>query len=141
MVEWPARNRALTLLTYIFCGAFFLWIGFEDRSLVLVALLGASLPAIFLAHFLLRRFGGTALPVRKSMLLLGAGGLLAGTLAPLTTAVLMAVKVSLHAHPYPDYTPEAVVAVVARLPVWSLAGLLAGIGLALFVYSRRTSPH
>jgi hypothetical protein len=138
MLEWPSRSRGLTWLTYAFCVAFFFWIGLEDRSLVSVTLLGACLPIIFVAHFLLRRFGGTKLPVRKSGLLLCAGGLLAGGLAPLTTAVLMAIKVSLHSHPVPDYTPEAVVAVVARLPVWALAGLLAGAALALWAYSRRT---
>ena len=140
MLEWPSRSRGLTLFTYAFCGVFFVWLGLEDRSLVIVALLGASLPAIFLAHFLLRRFGGAALPLRKSMLLLSAGGLLVGSLGPLTTAVLMAVKVSLHSDPIPDYTPEAVLGVVARLPVWALAGLLVGVALALWAYTRRTPP-
>ena len=137
MLEWPSRSWGLTLFTYLFCVVFFFWLGLEDRSLVVVTLLGAGLTVVFVAHGLLRRFGGAALSVRKSSLLLCAGGLLAGGLAPLATAVLMAVKVSLHSHAVPDYTPEAVLAVVARLPVWTVAGLLAGAALALWAYSRR----
>lgn len=138
MIEWPARSRGLTLLTYAVGLGFFVWLGREEASLVSVSLLGASLPALFLGHFLRRRFGGAALPVRKSLLLLISGGLLVGCLAPFSTAVLMAVKVSLHSHPNLDYAPEAVLAVLARLPVWSLGGLLAGMGLALWAYTRRT---
>jgi hypothetical protein len=138
MLEWPVRSLGLTLLSYAFGLAFFFWIGFEDTTLIPVTLLGASLPLIVLAHFLMRRFGGRPLPVRKGILLLVAGGLLAGCAAPLTTVVLMALKVSLHAHTYPDYPPEAVLDVMARTPVWALAGLLAGAALALAAYARRT---
>ncbi len=137
MVNWPARSRGLTLLTYFYCGTFLVWIGVEDYSLAAVTVLGAGLPALFLGHFLLRRFGGAVLSMRKSLLLLSAGGLLAGALAPLAIAILMAVKVSLHGSTTPGFEAQTVVAVVARLPVWALAGLLVGVALALFVYARR----
>jgi len=141
MVEWPARSRALTALTFVFGGAFFVWISYEDTTLIPVTLLGAALPLIFLAHFLTRRFGGAPLPARKGMLLLGAGGLLVGCLTPLTIAVLMGLKVSLHSHVNPDYPPEAVLGVMARTPVWALGGLLLGTALALIAYARRTPTH
>jgi hypothetical protein len=137
MVEWPARSRALTALTYAFGVAFFVWIGYEDTTLTAVTLLGAALPLIFLAQFLTRRFGGRPLSARKGMLLLGAGGLLAGCLTPLAIAVLMALKVSLHSHAHPDFPPEAVVNVMARTPVWALGGLLLGAALGLAAYARR----
>ena len=140
MIKWPLRNRALSLLTYAVSGVFFLWLVVEDRSLVTVTLLGVSFPIIFLVHFLLERFGGAELPMRKSLLLLGAGGTLAGALAPLTTAVLMAVKVMLHGHTPPDYSPEMVAAVIARLPLWSVAGLLVGAALAVWVFVHRPPP-
>ena len=123
MLEWPARSRALTALTFAFGAAFLAWIGYEDTTLIPVTLLGAALPLIFLAHFLTRRFGGAPLPVRKGMLLLGAGGLLVGCLAPLTIAVLMALKVSLHSHANPDYAPEA-----AERPHWRARRPAAGRG-------------
>ena len=137
MVEWPARSRALMALTYIFGVAFFVWIGYEDTTLTPVTILGAALPLIFLAQFLTRRFGGSPLSARKGMLLLGAGGLLAGSMTPLTIAVLMALKVSLHSHTHPDFPPEAVLNVMARTPVWALGGLLSGAALALAAYARR----
>jgi hypothetical protein len=140
MIQWPARSRLLTGLTFIFGLTFFVWIGYEDTTLLPVTMLGAVLPPIFLAHFLMRRFGGVPLPAHKGMLLLGAGGLLAGCLTPLTTAVLMAIKVSLHSHAFPDYPPEAVLSVMARTPVWALGGLLLGISLALAAYARRKPP-
>jgi hypothetical protein len=137
MVEWPARSRVLTALTYAFGAAFFVWSGYEDTTLIPVTILGAALPLIFLAQFLTRRFGGQPLPAYKGMLLLGAGGLLAGCVTPLTIAVFMAIKVSLHSHANPDFPPQAVVNVMARTPVWALGGLLLGGALALIAYARR----
>lgn len=131
MVEWPTRSHRLTLFTFAFGLAFFFWIGMEDTTLLPVMILGASLPAMVIAHFLLRR------PARTGMLLLSAGGLLGGVAAPLTSTVLIALKVSLHSHAYPDYPPEAVVSVLARAPVWALAGLVFGAALALLAYARR----
>jgi hypothetical protein len=137
MVEWPARSRALTAATFAFGIAFFVWIGYEDTTLIPVTILGAALPLVFLAQFLTRRFGGSPLPARKGTLLLGASGLLAGCTSPLATAVLMALKVSLHSHANPDFPPEAVLGVMARTPVWALGGLLLGAALALAAYARR----
>jgi hypothetical protein len=137
MIAWPARARLLTLFTYLFGFTFFFWIGIEDATLAPVTALGASLPLLLLAHFLMRRFGDAPLPPRKGLALLIAGGLLAGCAAPLTIGVLMALKVSLHSHTYPDYPPEAVLSIMARTPVWALAGLLLGSALALVAYARR----
>jgi hypothetical protein len=137
MVEWPAWSRALTLFTFAFGLAFFFWIGLEDTTLLPPMILGASLTTLVIGHFLLRRFGGAPLPARKGMLLLSAGGLLGGVVAPLVSTVLMALKVSLHSHDYPDYPPEAVLGVLARTPFWALAGLIFGMALALLAYTRR----
>jgi len=138
MIEWPARSWPLTALSYIFGLAFFFWIGTEDATLLPVTALGAALPLILLGHFLTRRFGGAPLRVHKGVLLLTSGGLLVGCAAPLTIGIFMALKVSLHAHAYPDYPPEAVLGVMARTPVWALAGLILGGAVALAAYARRT---
>lgn len=138
MVQWPARSRLLTLGTYAYGLAFFFWMGMEDTSLGRVTALGGVLPLIFVTHLLTRRFGGAPIRARNGLLLLGAGGLLAGAAAPLAIALLMAVKVSLHSHTYPEYPPEAVTAILARTPVWALAGLLLGGAAALAAYARRS---
>jgi hypothetical protein len=139
MITIPAHSRTLTVGTYIIGLAFFVWLGAADESAWGATALGALLPAIFLAHFLVRRFGGKSLALRKAMLLLSAGGLLAGCAAPLVTAMLMAIKVSLSVSLYP---PEMVLSLLERTPWWALIGLIVGTGLALTVYARRqpTSP-
>ncbi len=137
MIEWSARSRLLLIPTYLFGLAFFLWIGAEDTTLAPVTALGAALPLLLLAHFLTRRFGGAPLRPRKGVLLLTAGGLLAGSAAPLTIGIFMALKVALHSHTHPDYPPEIVLGVMARTPIWGLAGLLLGGALALAAYARR----
>jgi hypothetical protein len=136
MIDWPARHRLFSLSTFAAGLLFFVWIGADDESALGASLLGAALPSLFIARLLLHRFGGRTLTMRRTILLLCASGLLAGCLAPFITAVLIALKVSLFAEPYP---PELVLAVLARTPLWALAGLLAGGGLALGVYARSRS--
>ncbi len=129
----PAHSRLLTVLTYVIGLAFFVWLGAADESAWGATALGALLPALFLAHFLLRRFGGQSLLLRKVMLLIAASGLLAGCVAPLVTAMLMAIKVSLNVT---LYSPELVLNMLERTPLWALSGLIVGAGLALTVYAR-----
>jgi hypothetical protein len=136
MIEWPRRSTALRLTTFVVGLAFFVWLGAADESAFGATALGAAFPLLFIARLLVRRFGGKALTMRKTALILSASGLLAGCLAPFIIAVLIALKVSLHTEPYP---PELVLAVLARTPAWALAGLSAGAGLALAVYARRRS--
>lgn len=133
MLTLPAQSRMLTLLTYVIGLAFFVWLGSADESAWGATALGALLPALFLANFLLRRFGGQSLALRKVMLLIAASGLLAGCAAPLVAAILMAIKVSLSVALYP---PELVLGMLERTPLWALIGLAVGVGLALTVYAR-----
>jgi hypothetical protein len=46
--------------------------------------------------------------------------------------LLMGIKNGLHAHAQPEYTPQQILSVLRSLPVWSLAGLLAGSALAIW---------
>jgi hypothetical protein len=131
MTTVPAPHRALFGLTLAYVAVLFVWLGEED-SLGLVSGLGAASASLFVAHAIVRKAGGAALAARRWLALAGAAGLLAGAGGALATATLMAVKVSLHGHPgVLDYPPAAVLAVLAALPVWALAGGLAGLGLGL----------
>lgn len=60
------------------------------------------------------------------------GGCILGALVPLVAAVMMLVKVALHSHVQPDFSPDDLLAVLGRIPVWVIgAGLLgAAAGLA-----------
>jgi hypothetical protein len=58
-------------------------------------------------------------------------GAAAGALAGPIEAVLILLKVGLHAHPVPDFSTADVVAVLSRIPIWTAAGGLLGAGAAL----------
>jgi hypothetical protein len=60
------------------------------------------------------------------------GGCILGALVPLLAAAMMLVKVALHSHIQPDFSPDDLLAVLGRIPVWVIgAGLLgAAAGLA-----------
>lgn len=109
----------------IYAGAFFYWLGLEDLDARLVTALGAGLALLAGLHGLrLRRaFGFSRRPWTGVPVLCGAA--LGLAVAPLT-AILMAVKVSLHSHSSPDFEPGLVLAVLQSTPVWGLAGLLLG---------------
>jgi hypothetical protein len=62
-------------------------------------------------------------------------GLLFGLGSSLLTLVLMAVKTGLHAHG-PEFTPNEINWILQQVPLWSAAGLLAGLGLGQLVKGR-----
>ena len=124
--------RLLDFLTGLYGLALFFWIGKEDASLAPVIALGAGLPALALLRYWTR----PTFRARRASLTLSLVGLLAGGAAPLVTSLLMAIKVSLHSHTRPDYPPEVIFALLARLPLWAFAGFLLGLALALLTRLR-----
>ena len=122
-------RRAALLLTGL---AILLWSGLEDSDSSAVTLLGA-LSAITLTLWLLSRIRAGPAFNPFSIALAGA---LAGALASLCTAALMLFKNLRHAHIFPDYPAEMLLAVLERLPVWAIAGGLAGLAIGLLLASR-----
>lgn len=122
-------RRAALLLTGL---AILLWSGLEDSGSSAVIMLGA-LSSISLTLWLLSRMAaGPALnPFHIAL-----AGALAGALASLCTAALMLFKNLRHAHIFPDYPAEMLLAVLERLPSWAIAGGLAGLGIGLLLASR-----
>jgi hypothetical protein len=64
-------------------------------------------------------------------------GTLSGAAVSPLTLLLMAFKSGLHAHGQPDFTLSQMAAVLARTPVWALAGFLMGLGIAVACLARR----
>ena len=124
--------RGALLLTGL---AILLWSGLEDMDASAVTLLGA-LSSITLTLWLLSRIADGLAVTALQIALAGA---LAGALASLCTAALMLFKNLRHAHVFPDYPAEMLLAALARLPVWALAGGLAGFGIGLLLASRQTA--
>ena len=121
----------------VFTGiAVLLWSGLEDNDAVAVSLLGALLAtAASLMLLDTQRFRATVrrLSQPKRMALAGA---FIGALASVTTPLLMLFKDLRHAHIFPDYPPEMILATLERMPLWALAGGLAGIGISLLLKLR-----
>lgn len=110
----------------------FLWIGFEDRGPTTALLMAALLAFAGGTSVLARVAGSRVLTVRGWLLRCALVGLGAGgTIAPLG-ALLMAIKVSLHAHAVPDFTLADLSAVIGRTHVWAAAGLLVGVAFGVF---------
>ena len=112
----------------------FLWSGKEDSAVVVVTALGLILSATSVWWLFVVRpsYDGTA--ARSSSVKWAVlGGVSFGALASFCTALLMLLKDLRHGHVFPDYPPELIVATLERLPAWSLAGGLIGLGLSLLL--------
>jgi hypothetical protein len=133
-------DRTLRWITIMGGLAVFLWLAPEDNQLVPVTLLGIGIALIIVMHWLKRNLNGQTLSVPRFMLL----GLLPGTLTGLASSLvivgLMLLKNAQHSHLYPDFPIGLMGAMLARAPVWMIAGGLIGTGLAcihLMSYSSR----
>ncbi|MCY4145509.1 MAG: hypothetical protein OXE95_06020 [Chloroflexi bacterium] len=112
------------------CGiAILLWSGVEDHDALAVSLLGALLALAATALCRPRALDRLTSAV-------AAGGVF-GALASLATFTLMLFKDLRHAHAFPDYPPHMLLGMLERLPVWALAGGLAGLGCGILLRSRR----
>lgn len=124
-------GRRLRTLTLVYGLLLFVWLTPEDDTLWTATLLGVGLSLLVLVWWVGSRLGGRAIPAAY----LPVGGVIAGAIvgvgAALCTASLMFFKNALHAHPFWDYPPSLVAAMLGRAPVWLLAGGLVGLGLGL----------
>ncbi len=133
----PLARRLLLIATALDAVAILFWAGLEDASVAPVVALGAITAALTFGHALLARWRSGSLNAGEWCVWMILGGAGAGMGAALAAILLMAIKVSLHSHNYPDYSPTAVVGLFTRAPQWGLAGLLIGLGLALIGFARR----
>ena len=113
--------------------AVLLWSGLEDSDAILVAILGTLLATsatmtLFNSRIFRARLPGADLPKRAAL-----AGALIGTLASVTTPLLMLFKDLRHAHAFPDYPPGMMLATLERMPLWALAGGLAGFGIGILL--------
>ena len=123
----PVFRLSLALLGIVVL----LWSGVEDHDVITVAALGWLTSGLAMMHWLMSRFGGRILDGAALLKLAPVAGAAAGAFASLTTILLMLFKDLRHAHAYPDYPPRLMLGILERLPIWSVAGGLAGLGLCL----------
>ena len=106
-----------------------LWSGLEDSDSRAVTILG-TLASLLIASRLVTRLAAGRLLNSIDITLAGA---LAGGLASLCTVALMLFKNLRHAHIFPDYPADMLLAILERLPLWTVAGGLAGLGIGLLL--------
>jgi len=126
--RFDALSRLAWILTGLLGAA---WIGFEDRGLAAVTPLAwmISISALLTARARRSRREPILRPADLRWWLLA--GAAAGALAGPIEALLILLKVGLHAHPVPDFATADVVAVLGRIPIWTAAGALLGASAAL----------
>jgi hypothetical protein len=128
-MQIPSRLPGLRLATLILVAAASIWIA-PEGNLALDLALSAAAILVLLAHLVERGAVGRRLAPLRWLLLLAALGVVAGVGIAVLALLLMVVKTGLHAHG-PEYTAAELAWVVESIPLWAVAGLLAGAGLAL----------
>lgn len=125
-------------LWVIFGLAWFVWLGYEDRGVHLVlglaALAALAIGTTATVRWIRRRSNRLTIP---RWLGFAATGLLGGAAVGPLAAVLILVKVSLHAHPVLDFSRADLVEVLSRTPAWALSGLLVGLAACLVAAGER----
>lgn len=137
-LSWPTR------IAWGLAGlAWFVWLAYEDNGLIAVQLVATLIAAATGLTVLRRAQDDKAIPPRTLVVRCGLVGLLSGSTVGLYAALLITVKVALHAHPQPDFSILDLLRILSRTPVWAAAGLLVGLagGVAFgFAYNSQREP-
>jgi hypothetical protein len=134
-MQLPAHFPGLRLATLLLLAVAVVWIA-PEGNLANTLALAIALTLLLLTHLAERRLGGNRLAGRQWLLALTLLGLAAGLGSGLLALLLMALKTGLHGHG-PEFSAEEINWVLASIPVWAPAGLLAGSGLALLTLALR----
>jgi hypothetical protein len=127
----PSLRRALRWLVIVVGAYAVVWIALEGAILQVIAL-GCGVTMVAIGAVYERWIAGRTLPAGAWLALCAGFGSLAGFGSAASALVLMAVKTGLHAHG-PEFTMNEIDWVLAQIPWWTTAGLLAGLGVGLIL--------
>lgn len=130
-MQVPPKVLGLKWITLIVGIYAIVWIALEG-DLRRVVLLGVGVTAVCLGQIIERYFAGRKFELRQWLLFMATVGLLFGVGSALVTLLLMAVKTGLHAHGA-EFTLAEIQWVGQQLLLWSLVGLLTGLGVGLLM--------
>lgn len=133
----PVRSRHTRWAIVVYGLAVFLWSGPESTQVWPVVLLGMCGAGLSAYVWITPRLGGRRLQPPTLLALFGALGIAVGLGTAVLTVALMLFKDIRHAHLFPDYPPLLLGAVLARAPVWMIAGGLIGLGLGMLLALQR----
>lgn len=127
----PITGRWSRLIALAYGIALFVWLSLEDTTTGPVLLFGLCLSLLIVLLTTFDKLGGQRVALRYILPLFAGMGILSGLGTGIAVAGLMFFKNARHAHLFPDYPPQMMIAVLERGPVWGLAGGLIGVSMAL----------
>ena len=131
MIRVPSPGRRARLLTLAYGFTLFGWFSLEDLTVWPVTLFGFGLATLIILYSLSGKIGGKIIAAAYIPVLGGLTGSLIGIGSSVVVAGLMFFKNARHAHLYPDYPVEMILAMLERAPAWAIAGVLLGLSLGL----------
>jgi uncharacterized membrane protein len=125
----PTRIPGLRLFSILVAIYAAVWISLEGAKQQVI-LLALAFMLLIAGYIIQRILGGKRLSARRWVLYSAGLGLFIGLGSAFLTLILMAVKTGLHGHG-PEFTQAEIEWVIGQIPLWTLAGLIAGLGLGL----------
>ena len=105
------------------------WISLEGR-LWQVVVMSVGVTAVGTGFIWQKRWGGNKVKGWHWVGLLALTGLMMGLLTGSLTLIFMSLKTGLHTHG-PEFTAAQIVWIIRQIPLWSVVGLSAGLGIGL----------
>ena len=107
----------------------FFWIAYEDQGLIAVTIVAVTISAAASITLFERSTQNQTMPRRAWLAKTGFAGFVAGLAVGPISALLMLIKLGLHAHGEPDFAPDDFALALMRSIGWALLG--AGLGILL----------
>ena len=127
----PQKIPGLRLATVLLALYAVVWIGLEG-TLWRVILLAVGVTLVAAGYLVQRFLGDRELNTAQWLLVSVIAGLFISLSSALLSLVFMAIKTGLHAHG-PEFTADEIGWVFQQLPLWGLAGLMAGLGFGVLL--------
>ena len=131
MIEPPSFTWARRLAWGLAGILGFFWIAYEDRGLTAISIVAVAIAFAGGLTVFSRRMGQEPQLRRRWVVSSTVTGLVAGAAIGPLTALLMLVKLGLHAHPEPDFGPEQFLQALSRTIYWAVLGAFIGAALGL----------
>lgn len=132
-ITLPQLTLPLRLVLWAYGGLILFWLTLEENSVIGVTLLALGASLLSLLVNVVRRWGGHRISAQTFVGLSCLAGALIGGGTSLGAALLMFFKTAWHSHVFPDYPVPLMLAMLERLPVWMIAGVLLGAAYSLLM--------
>lgn len=124
MFSGSYRLNKFRIIGIILAIALLLWLPFEDTELTLVLVFSILLSSFIFINIFTR--SKNAHRARGSTFIIT--GFLAGFCVALIGILLVILKIGFHAHPTPDFNVAQIIYLVKLTPIFTLSGVLIGLG-------------